>query len=160
VKCFCLSWALTSPSRFWIDAKDDIEYLPSTYFDPAWYIKDLRLHEATTWSKERYHLGSFGKVFFHSQPEAWDYRDFFPGAFAFHWHNFYGKGPEQHSVAETFPDHFVSQQSRYTGTILSVPNQTTLNKCTSRLDHAIVLYSQFYYICTESFQGVHLTKHD
>jgi len=94
-------------------AKKDIEYLPSTYFDPTWYIWDLRMSETMSWSKARYHLGEIGKSFFHFQPEALDYNDFFPGVFAFHWHNSFSKGSQNHSVADTFYKHFVSQQSRY-----------------------------------------------
>ena len=70
------------------DTEDlDLLVLPAAFFDPLWLCYDGRDKSAQT------PFGSFSEFFrpFDSEfprPQGFrDHRDFFPGAFAYHWHN-------------------------------------------------------------------------
>jgi hypothetical protein len=75
--------------RFEDNADLDITVLPCPFFDPLWPHHDRQDYYKTAPFRQ---FGDFFRKFgwrFRHIPAVRSYRDFFPGAFAYHWHNFW-----------------------------------------------------------------------
>jgi hypothetical protein len=84
----------------------DLLVLPCVCFDPLWPHHDRR---------DRYHAAPFdrfGDFFRRFEPELLhngsirSYQDFFPGAFAYHWHNFWDASEDPNSYFGLFNQEF------------------------------------------------------
>lgn len=73
--------------RFAESADLDLLVLPCPFFDPLWLHHD----EQDTYPSAPFsRFGDFFKAIrFPRRPTVASYRDFFPGAFTYHWHNFW-----------------------------------------------------------------------
>lgn len=89
--------------------KGTIELLPSAYFDPLWIVVDV-YGEGAPAARERYGLASYKEFFSVMNSNGNVRRDprrnFFPGAFAFHWHNQWDAIFEIGSTAHLFMHEF------------------------------------------------------
>jgi hypothetical protein len=84
----------------------DLLVLPCVFFDPLWPHYDRRdLYAAAPFGRFADFYRRFG-VWFHRRPEIESYRDFFPGAFAYHWHNFWEAREHNRSYFGLFNDEF------------------------------------------------------
>lgn len=75
--------------RFEDNADLDLLVLPCSFFDPLWPHHDGKDNYGTAPFRR---FGDFFRKFgwwFKQNPAVRSYRDFFPGAFAYHWHNFW-----------------------------------------------------------------------
>jgi hypothetical protein len=75
--------------RFKDNVDLDIVVLPCPFFDPLWPHRDGKDNYKTAPFQR---FGDFFRKFgwrFKRNPTVRSYRDFFPGAFAYHWHNFW-----------------------------------------------------------------------
>jgi hypothetical protein len=68
----------------------DILVLPCPFFDPLWpHHEGSDTYEAAPFSRFRGFFRRFGPRAFPQTAPILTYRDFFPGAFAYHWHNYW-----------------------------------------------------------------------
>lgn len=79
-----------------------VEMLPSAYFDPSWVMYDKQLTATQRYASKQYGAFSFGSYFFQAKQIAHARDGFFPGAFAYHWHNQFDEPFGNNSIAETF----------------------------------------------------------
>jgi hypothetical protein len=82
-----------------------IDMLPSAYFDPLWVVMDV-YGEGAPAAKSRYGLNNFHRFFTEKNEMDEDSAHFFPGAFAFHWHNQWKVNIEKGSSADLFLRHY------------------------------------------------------
>lgn len=75
--------------RFEDNINLDLLVLPCTFFDPLWSHHDRRdNYNDAPFDRFEGFFRKFGWRF-KQNPAVRSYRDFFPGAFAYHWHNFW-----------------------------------------------------------------------
>ena len=88
--------------RFAENRRLDLTVLPCVFFDPLWPHDD---------GKDRYVAAPFDRFEdffrqfddqFRPKPSVRSYRDFFPGAFAYHWHNLWGAPEHEDSYFGLF----------------------------------------------------------
>jgi hypothetical protein len=92
--------------RFEDNVNLDITVLPCPYFDPLWPHHDRQDNYKTAPYRR---FGDFFRKFswrFGRNPAIRSYRDFFPGAFAYHWHNFWDAGEHEDSYFGLFNREF------------------------------------------------------
>jgi hypothetical protein len=92
-----------------------VELLPSAYFEPFWVAYDI-YPMAQLIPRQRYGLDRFDPFFdpipvtnknsMMISPPLPPHQYFFPGAFAFHWHNQWTKSIMEHSITESFMQYF------------------------------------------------------
>lgn len=109
-------------SKILISLNSTVQLLPTSYFDPLWIIKDVYSIAAPI-ALKRYMLNSF-ELFFDNNPlmiqkqlEQQDqyfllHEQFFPGAFAFHWHNQWHSIIKNESIAASFVNFFIDEQKK------------------------------------------------
>ena len=86
----------------------NMEMLPSAYFDPSWAVHDIG-SPAMSWTASQFGLHNHLEFFKYPISGARTLqhpKDFFPGAFTYHWHNRYDHKIVPHSVAWVFLRHF------------------------------------------------------
>jgi len=71
----------------------DLFVYPVTFFDPVWRITNEKGY--------LYPIKSFSE-FFNNSSNLSTYRDFFPGVYAYHWHNQWNVKPVQYSYFDIF----------------------------------------------------------
>lgn len=91
-----------------------IELLPSSYFDPLW-VGNEGYWEAMDAANSRYGISTFGKPFFHNVNNVTSVREdarsnFFPGVFAFHFHNSWKEKFVPGSTADLLMQQFTQHQ--------------------------------------------------
>jgi Glycosyltransferase sugar-binding region containing DXD motif len=112
-----------------------VEMLPSAYFDPSWVAMDGYVI-GRNWTGQEFGLETPTEFF--QTPTApvsklKNIKSFFPGAFAYHWHNKWMTEQEHDSVAAVFAAHF--EQIRKSGeyvmdekTTKTTPESGSMNK--------------------------------
>jgi len=86
-----------------------VEFLPSAYFDPDWVLFDV-YETARAAASQRYGIAMFVLFFQEKRPNI-QVTDFYPGAFAFHWHNQWKKHIEEGTIPSTFLKYYERKEA-------------------------------------------------